>query len=399
MKNIILFIENYVPGGNDQIALDLINNIHYEKLYLFVNKRHDLRIINSQLHSSKVQKTLYSIITVAEINSFAKSYKNKNYILYLFLSAFALLARYPWIVISTIYFYYMFKNIDFDLFISNNGGYPGGEANRSATVAASMIQKRNNFHIVHNLAPKPPLYLKLFETIYDKLLDERTTFICVSNQTKEHLINNRVIKQTPLVVQNGVKLPQSGLKKIYDEPILKLLCVANLDSRKNQILSLKSLAILKKQGIQNIKLYFLGKESEPGYLSKLKQFIEDNDLSDWVQFEGFKDPILYYKECHILLLTSIIESFALVRVEAMSYNMPIITTDVGDAHEQVINSKNGYIISNEDELADKILFYKNNRFSIENHGIVSKEIFLQKFTLPQMISNYTKIFEGFQKTC
>lgn len=397
MKTIILFIENYIPGGNDQIALDLINNLKYEKLYLFINKRHDQRIFNSQIYTNKIHKFLYPIITIAEINTFVKSYKNKNYLLYYILGFFALLLRYPWILLATIYFYFKFKDIDFDLFISNNGGYPGGEANRSATLAASFIHPSNNFHIIHNLAPLTPFYLRPFEIFYDKLLDKRTHFICVSNQTKKYLINNRYIKQVPIVIPNGVKPSEQEYIKIYNNPTLKLLCVANLDSRKNQLLILKALAILKKQGIDNIKLHLLGKESEHGYISFLKKFINDNDLNNWVHYEGFKEPTVYYKECNVFLLTSTMESFALVRVEAMSYNMPVITTDVGDAHEQIIDGRNGYIIENEYELANKILFYKCNPLLIKEHGMISKKNFQEKFTLQKMIENYKNIFERNEK--
>lgn len=394
MKTIILFIENYVPGGNDQIALDLINHLKYKKLYLFINKRHDLRLFNAHPLSSKVEIILYPLITLAEINSLVKSYKDKHYILYCLLAIFALLLRYPWIIFSTMYFFNKFRKIHFDLFISNNGGYPGGEANRSATVAASFIKKTKNYHIVHNLAPKPPFYFKIFEMLYDTILDKRTIFICVSNQTKEHLLRNRFIKQIPFVIQNGVRLPDLNNKKATKIRKLKLLNVANLDSRKNHLLALKALTILKNQGVSNIELYILGKESEAGYLENLKEYIKQNDLSAWVKFEGFINPKPYYEECHVFLLTSIIESFALVRVEAMSYKMPVITTDVGDAKEQVVDSVNGYIISDENDLANAILSYRNDPTLIEQHGIMSEKIFREKFTLAKMIHNYVKIFRN-----
>jgi len=117
-------------------------------------------------------------------------------------------------------------------------------------------------------------------------------------------------------------------------------------------------------------------------------------LTDWVKFEGFTNPERYYEECHVFILTSVIESFALVRVEAMSYKMPVITTDVGDAKEQVVNGKNGYIIADENDLADKILIYKNNLEMIKEHGEASEKIFIEKFTLEKMIDKYATIFES-----
>jgi glycosyltransferase involved in cell wall biosynthesis len=393
LKKIILFIENYIPGGNDQIALDLINNLNYEKLYLFINKRHDLRVIKANPIPIKVQIVFYSLVTVSEINAFAKSYKNKSSLVYFLLGVIALLLRYPLIIFSIFYFFFNFKKVDFNIFISNNGGYPGGEANRSASIAASLIKNVKNFHIVHNLAIKPPWYFKVFEIIYDRLLDSRTQFICVSNQTREYLIKNRFLKQSLIVVPNGVKIPILNGINTYKSSVFKILMVANLDNRKNHLLALKALAILKEQGVHGIELYILGKESEDGYLKKLKEFITFHDLKELVKFEGFVNPENYYKTCHIFLLTSILESFALVRVEAMSFGMPVITTDVGDAKEQVLDSKNGYIIYDEESLAQKILFYKNNISLIQEHGEMSRKIFMEKFTLQIMINEYIKIFE------
>lgn len=395
MKNIILFIENYVPGGNDQIALDLINNLKYNTLHLFVNSRHDLRVICKFKLPHSVVFHSYNLINFAEIAMFIKKFRTINKLLYYFLAFIAVMLKYPMSIFSIVYFYMKFRNIDFDIFISNNGGYPGGESNRTSTIAASLFKNKKNFHIVHNLAFKAKLPFYLFENIYDYILDRRTKFICVSNDTKEYLSKYRNIKQSPVVIHNGVANHAFQPKIISQLATLKILNVANLDYRKNHLFLLKALAILKKNNLANIKLYILGKESEDGYLAKLESFIQTNNLQDWVNFEGFVDPKLYYEDCHIFILTSVIESFALVRVEAMSYCMPVISTNVGDACEQIQNDQNGYIVETIEELADKILNYYLNFELIKKHGEFGYKLYESKFTLDVMVRKYEKeIIEG-----
>ena len=44
-KNIAILIENYIAGGSDKIARDLVDNLKYGQCYLFVNKRNDFSIL------------------------------------------------------------------------------------------------------------------------------------------------------------------------------------------------------------------------------------------------------------------------------------------------------------------------------------------------------------------
>jgi len=393
--NIAIFIENYAAGGSDKIARVLIDNLPYKKLFLFVNHNNEMDMLLQTPLPEYTNLIVYKLITIAELGEKANSFRLKNKFIYIIFKLFNLIIRYPLIIYSIVYFYFKFKKYDIDVFFSNNGGYPGGEYCRSATLSLALSKKIKNYHIVHNIATKPFFWLfRPFEFFYDRLIDKVSTIICVSNETKKVLMDVRDIREDPLVIYNGVDSPKlkqyNSLKK---DKLFKILTVGVLDSRKNQLLILKSLVILKNKGVSNIKLFIVGREAEIGYKEKLETYASQNDITDMIEFLNFTNPYPYYELCDIFVLSSNIESFALVRVEAMSMNMPVITTNVGDAHMQIENGINGFIIENEKDMAEKITNYANNNSLVIEHGIKSSEFYNKRFTLNKMIENYTSIIE------
>lgn len=391
-ENIGIFIENYLAGGCDKIARDLIDNLSYNKLYLYVNKGSDLKILLQNDLPNNVELIEYNLISIPKLGMFANNFKEKNKIVYGLLKFFNLMIRYPILVLYIIYFFLLFRKVNIDVFFSNNGGYPGGECNRMASIAFSFLRGRN-YHIVHNLATKPFFKLfKFFEYFIDSLIDKNCRFICVSNQTKEVLLKNRYIKQQPIVIYNGIKNHIKQNKK-QNHDIIKLLNIGLLGDRKNQLQIIETVKILKSRGYDCIELYLLGDEEDVGYkdmlVEKAKQYSLDN-----IHLKGFCDPSEYYQACDIFVLSSIVESFALVRVEAMSYEMPVISTNVGDVYLQIENGRNGYIVSNAEEMADALEVYLKNKELILEHGHNGYEIFQNRFTLNKMIEQYQKLIDG-----
>lgn len=67
-----------------------------------------------------------------------------------------------------------------------------------------------------------------------------------------------------------------------------------------------------------------------------------------------------FDECHVLIHPTFFESFGMVIMEAMSYNMPIITTKNCGAAEYIVDGKTGYLY--EDVFSSKELAQKLEHF-------------------------------------
>lgn len=389
---VAVFIENYVAGGSDKIARDLLDNLKCEDVYFFTNKRNDFNVILKNELPENVHLIKYSIFTLAEMGALANSIKRKNKVIGYLFKIFNLIIRYPLMLFYIAYFYFIFRRYPIDTFFSNNGGYPGGECNRMATFSAAFLGLKN-YHVVHNLATYP--FMKLVEPIervIDRSLSKRTNFICVSNQTKEYLLNRRDIRSEPIVIYNGVKKYSCSVKELINSGNINLLSIGALGERKNQLLILEALKILKNKEILGFKLTLVGQEEDEGYLQRLKDKASEYGLENNISYEGFQSDVYpYYQKNDVFILSSVVESFALVRVEAMSVGMPIITTDVGDAGYQVENNKNGFIVNNSDELAIAIERYLSDYQLIIEHAKNGFQVYNKKFTIDKMISKYQEL--------
>ena len=143
-------------------------------------------------------------------------------------------------------------------------------------------------------------------------------------------------------------------------------------------------------------MHLIGKESEDGYLAKLKKFTKRYELEDKVFYHGFCDPFEYYRTCDIFVLSSTAEGFPMVVLEAMSVGMPAIATKAGGTVEQISDGKNGFLIDqgDTDSFAGKLVFFIENRHKIEEMGINGYHIFKKHFTIDHMIDNYRRYFES-----
>jgi glycosyltransferase involved in cell wall biosynthesis len=392
MKSAILFIENYIAGGADKVARLLIDNLPFEKIHVFVNDSNDTSVLLQEPLPENMELTRYKLATTNDLAEFAGKFR-KNMPIYYILRCLNALMRYPLIFFSVLYFYVKFARINWDIFISNNGGYPGGEYNRSAIIAAYLLRRMNVFHVIHNMALKPKHVFRPIEYVYDYFIDKFATIICVSKATDERLKNVRNIQQKVKCIYNG--LESRPIKSYGKNAIAKILNVGSLDQRKNQVLLLKALGRMVSRGFAGFEVYFVGKEAEDGYLERLKGYVKDFQLEDRVFFEGFqKNPEPYYENCDIFVLSSQVESLPIVILEAMRVGMPVIATDVGGVREEVTDGINGFIVKPDDDrmLAEKLKFLLKYPDKLEKMGRNGYRSFEEKFTLNKMRDEYSRLF-------
>ncbi|MBX2866353.1 glycosyltransferase [Candidatus Kaiserbacteria bacterium] len=145
------------------------------------------------------------------------------------------------------------------------------------------------------------------------------------------------------IQEQAVVLPEKevlkkGLGFTDEEKVI--VNVGRLTPQKNQLLLLDGFADFVKKHPE-YRLVILG---EGGYRSKLEKRIADLDLSEVVSLPGYKDPIPYYVAGDFLALTSEIEGFAIVGIEAMACGMPMVSTKTAGPDEYLREGENGFFI-------------------------------------------------------
>lgn len=146
-------------------------------------------------------------------------------------------------------------------------------------------------------------------------------------------------------------------------------------------------AIKNKKDIYKDKLIlFFGGDGE---IEKIQKLIDKYDLSDIVQYQGWvsgdkKIELLNTADAYIL--PSYNEGLPISILEAMSYSLPIISTNVGGIPEIVKNGENGFIVTPGDikGIENAINRLMNNIDLCKQLGLESYSMVQQH--LPQYVS-------------
>lgn len=130
-------------------------------------------------------------------------------------------------------------------------------------------------------------------------------------------------------------------KNIYVSEKLVILMLGNVCVRKNQMEAIK--AIEQCIDFTEIELHIAGDEDRH-YGEECRNYVSDHGLEKVITFHGFVsniEPLL--EKCDCFLCSSIDESFPSSIVEAMTYDLTIISTPVAGVPELLFDEENSFI--------------------------------------------------------
>lgn len=154
----------------------------------------------------------------------------------------------------------------------------------------------------------------------------------------------------PTIIENMSKLPAKTYFN-HNKPVI--ITLSRLEcTDKGMDITLQTAKILKERGI-NASWHIFG---QGPYLNRMKKFILDNNLSDFLFLDGaVSNPYPYLVNATIYVQTSRAEGFGLSIAEARLLNKPIVTTAYKGVENQIIPNKNGLIATlDPNNIADKI---------------------------------------------
>jgi len=192
--------------------------------------------------------------------------------------------------------------------------------------------------------------------------------IAISQKTKDDLIELLSVDASKIeVIYQGIdpvfNSPQSTEQKEaviakYNLPGKFLLSVGTIETRKNLLLTVKSLV-----HIDDVPLVVIGKPTK--YLDKVKQFLAEKKLTERVIFlhgVTFAELPAIYQLASIFIYPSRYEGFGLPVLEAISSGTPVIAA-TGSCLEEAGGPDSLYVDpDDENDLAQKI----NRIFADEN---------------------------------
>ena len=261
----------------------------------------------------------------------------------------------------------------------------------------------NNLHIVHThqlfelfyavlLKIRFP-HLKLFHTIHgyhdehsgwaeilEQLLIRFThKTLTVSKSTREELKKRGYPSQRMDVLYNAIKPPISApkeklewfKKKInYSEDDFIVGMIGNFVWWKDQMTLVKAYNLLKEE-IPNLKIVFIGRESELS--EKCKKEVNPEDLNNRVFFPGtIENASGYLSLFNLFVMSTLMDTFGIVVIEALMSRIPVLASDISVMRELSCNGKHFELFErqNPKTLAKKI---KNN---YNNNNNINEETYL-----------------------
>lgn len=165
----------------------------------------------------------------------------------------------------------------------------------------------------------------------------------------------------------------------------------------------------KEKGIFNLlkaikkvngKLYLAGDGPDR---EKIEKYIRENNLLDKVILLGYlneNDIKEYIRKSRFIVIPSILrENCPYSILETMAIGKPIIGSATGGTLELVKNKETGYLVSNVEELSDKMDFLFKHQEEAEVLGKRAKKIAKEKFSKESYYKKIIKIYEGEIEKC
>lgn len=211
-------------------------------------------------------------------------------------------------------------------------------------------------------------------------LSDVDTIIVLGNKW-ERVIKSIQPQAKIVVLNNSVSIPSKTIG--WNASKRRILYLGVLVKRKGVHDLLRALQkLLKEDENSEIVLTIAGSGSEE---TRLKNYVIKNGLSSCVEFVGWADDKKKKElllSSQILILPSYNEGLPMAILEAMSYGIPIISTDVGDISCAVKNGINGYLVNPGDiqSMASSISKIAFNRKKFETMSASSRKIAEEYFS-------------------
>ena len=205
----------------------------------------------------------------------------------------------------------------------------------------------------------------------------KSNLIITPSQHLKNFIDKIGFDKNIFVINNGVNIEQHN-KVVLENNIIQLLVVSRLVSQKNIDSIIKAVKVMENE---NIILNIVGDGSE---INNLKLLVKKYKLHKKINFIGkIENTKLneYLKDADIFIQASNYEGLPHSILEAMNFEIPILSTDVGGCSVLLNKGERGYIIPmpvSEVEISEGIRTIINNKNEAKSKAKLAKNYLNQE---------------------
>jgi glycosyltransferase involved in cell wall biosynthesis len=245
-------------------------------------------------------------------------------------------------------------------------------------------------------------FLRIFE---ERMMQRSKRLIAVSDFTRKELVQYYGIRADKIrVIHNGVDItkfqPTQDKRKAKeelgfnpDEPAI--LSVGRLYARKGLFTLIESMnAVVKK--FPTAKFIISGK-GQSGEMAKLIVYAERLGVKKNLVFTGYfpdaKLPKLY-QAADVFAFSTFYEHHPFAVLEALSSQLPVVTTSVGGIPETITNGKDGFLCApfSVQQFSDRILYLLEHPKASEEMAQQARKTIEQRFDWRIVVKEAIKVY-------
>lgn len=240
------------------------------------------------------------------------------------------------------------------------------------------------------------IFFKIFFKTIGKIAFFSSNYITIYGKSfikysKKAGVPQRKLGITPTGINLDIKSPDKNIRKILgikeNEKIILFVGLHNY--RKGIDLIIKTASYIRNE---NVKFLLIGDGPER---SRAIQRVKDLDLNDKILFTGTRlDVHNFYNEADIFFLPSRGEGLAGVLMEAMIYQVPIVTSNIAGTKDLVNHMQNGLMC----EVENFKCYAKCIKNLLDNHDLRNKfkknglKMIENRYLWKRNIQNFERIY-------
>ena len=242
---------------------------------------------------------------------------------------------------------------------------------------------------------KQNLNVRIQKLIRNWSISSSEIVITPSDHLKE-FINRTNPKTEVLKINNGIEITEFKRSKT---PLheFNILINSRLVVQKNIHFVIKAMGSIKNLDI-NLKII-----GEGGEFASLEELIANLKIQNRVKMIGKVENNLiseYLKTSNLFIQASDYEGLPHSILEAINYEVPILSTEVGGCKDLLDNGERGFIISspqNKQQIAEKIDYIYENYDTAITKAVAAKKYIQNKYNFSTQAKIYTEVFEKIMK--
>lgn len=320
----VLFISDWYPHNGKPF-----DGIFIQKLALCIQQQPDWQVSNISFHAHagpiNVQETIYEGINEVRIY-----YPEKSPLLQRYFKLYKVIHQYA------------------DKLADQHGPLALIQANIMPFAAAFAYQIARQNKVPWGIREGYSVYLdhsyRKFPLLKKRLtswLINRADFVVAISTALANSLQQYFPRIQPHIIANPIQ-DHTPPVRLPDTPP-KLVAIADFYPYKNLDILIQAFAdVATTFSDWQLDLYGKGEEE-----SRLRQLVTDYHLTDRIHFKGTVDNAVIYErlpDYQFLVISSSVETFSNVGVEALSCGVPVLTTDCGGPSD-FIHKENGLLIA------------------------------------------------------